>query len=292
MQEIKNEFLRIQVNSKGGELQSLYDLKNNKEWLWQGDSTYWGKRAPLLFPFVGAVKNGSYKYCNQPYAMTKHGFARDMEFELESYSENHLTYLLKSDEKTLNIYPFRFELRTIYSLKDNKLTIEYEVVNQNHHEMIFSIGGHPAFNCPMDQEKWQLAFENEEHLETLLINLENGLIKANKKGLPTNGKPMVLTSELFSEDALIFDHLESQFVDLTGPSPEDRIRFEIGNFPLLALWTPKASFICIEPWFGMADKETASGDLENKPGTVTLVPNTSFKTAYSVMIMPSHTQLP
>lgn len=201
MQEIKNEFLRIQVNSKGGELQSLYDLKNNKEWLWQGDSTFWGKGPPLLFPFVGAVKNGRYKYGGQSYEMTKHGFARDMDFELESHSENQLTYLLKSDENTFNRYPFRFELRTIYSLKDNKLTIEYEVVNQNHHEMIFSIGGHPAFNCPMDQEKWQLAFENEEHLETLLINLENGLIKANKKGLPTNGKPMVLTSELFSEDA-------------------------------------------------------------------------------------------
>ena len=290
--ELSNDRLSIKVALKGAELQSLLDLKNNREWLWQGDETYWGKRSPVLFPFVGAVKEGVYKYCDQSYPMTKHGFARDRDFLLESRSENHLTFLLKSDEATLSIYPFRFEFRITYQLHQNKLTIIYEVSNQSHHEMIFSIGGHPAFNCPMDREKWQLEFEEAEHLETFLINEKNGLIKGNKKSLPVNGKPLVLSGELFKKDALIFDHLESHYVDLAGPAPEDRIRFEIGKFPLLAFWSPEAPFLCIEPWFGMADKETSSGHLEHKPGTVTLVPDTAFKTAYSVIVMPSHTQLP
>lgn len=38
--------------------------------------------------------------------MTKHGFARDMDFELLSQSEKVLWFVLKSSEETLKTYPY------------------------------------------------------------------------------------------------------------------------------------------------------------------------------------------
>jgi len=59
---IENEFLKIEVCSIGAELFSIYDKKKNVEYLWQGDPVYWKRRAPVLFPIVGNLKEDIYIY--------------------------------------------------------------------------------------------------------------------------------------------------------------------------------------------------------------------------------------
>ena len=44
------------VRSLGGELISY--KKDGKEYVWTGDEKYWTGRAPALFPFVSALKDG------------------------------------------------------------------------------------------------------------------------------------------------------------------------------------------------------------------------------------------
>ena len=61
--------------------------KKQQEYLWNGDERYWPRRVPVLFPFVGLLKNRQYSYAGKNYSMVQHGFARDMEFECISQGE-------------------------------------------------------------------------------------------------------------------------------------------------------------------------------------------------------------
>ena len=70
--------MQISVSHKGAELQSL--IANGREYLWQGDPTFWGRRAPILFPIVGKVADDKLRINGQEYTMKQHGFARDAEF--------------------------------------------------------------------------------------------------------------------------------------------------------------------------------------------------------------------
>lgn len=53
METISNSVLTVGVSEHGAELQSIQ--KNGKEYLWQGDTCFWGRRSPVLFPIVGRV---------------------------------------------------------------------------------------------------------------------------------------------------------------------------------------------------------------------------------------------
>lgn len=297
---LENEHLKIEVSEKGAELQSLFDKQQKKEWLWQADAQWWGKKAPILFPFIGALKNGEYQHEGIAYEMSKHGFARDMVFECVSSSDindssfcdtaththaDTLTFILASTPETLKIYPFEFVLKIIYQLEGASLVVKHEVVNHGLNPMLFSLGGHPAFNCPMDSEDWRLSFEAPEVLETYCIDLKNGLILPDKKGLPSIGKPLNLSSTLFEDDALVFEGLKSKWVTLEGPTPNEQLRFHFEGFPLFALWSPKGPFVCLEPWFGMADFTTSTGLLEEKYSVQLLEAGAVFKCQYRIELV-------
>ncbi len=76
MHSIQNEFLSIAVKPEGAELCSLKNLQTNTEHIWQADPEIWSSHAPNLFPVIGVLKNGEYKYDGTTYQMPKHGFVR------------------------------------------------------------------------------------------------------------------------------------------------------------------------------------------------------------------------
>ena len=82
MIELKNEQLKVQINPLGAEVHSVQ--YQGREYLWQGDSASWGRQAPNLFPIVGRLKDNVYRYKEQEYTLTQHGFARDMVFTVLS----------------------------------------------------------------------------------------------------------------------------------------------------------------------------------------------------------------
>jgi len=63
---LKNEVLEISIAPKGAELTSIKDSEG-KEYLWQGDEKYWGRQSPILFPFVGRLKNQEFTYEGKKY---------------------------------------------------------------------------------------------------------------------------------------------------------------------------------------------------------------------------------
>ena len=146
---IENNDLRVVIKTDGAELDSIRHKHHDLEYLWQGDATFWGKKSPILFPIVGGLKDNSFQYEGKTYHLPRHGFARDKAFTVEQQSADKATFLLTSDEQTLEHYPFPFELRVHYALTNNTLSVTYAVKNTGDGTTYFSVGGHPAFNVPL-----------------------------------------------------------------------------------------------------------------------------------------------
>lgn len=211
-----NEFLKLTVKSSGAEMISIRNCISNKEYLWQGDPNFWARRAPVLFPIVGKVKNNQYKFEGENYQLPQHGFARNMHFELIDKVENSLTYVLKNDDETAKVYPFKFELYIKYSLEDNKVIVSYEVKNTDSKTIWFVLGAHPAFNCPMEKNEkftdYYLEFEKSETVSTKILS--DGLVTDKETALLVNQQTLPLSKELFDNDALILENLKSRLVTL------------------------------------------------------------------------------
>ncbi|AOW10665.1 aldose 1-epimerase family protein [Flavobacterium gilvum] len=278
---ISNSFLTAQIKHLGAELSSLKD-NSNKEYIWNGNPDFWGKHSPVLFPIVGTLKNNSFQYKDAQYQLSRHGFAREMEFELIDKQENKSTFSLVSSPKTKEKYPFDFDLHLIYTLENKSLKIEYKVFNNGETKMPFSIGAHPAFDLPGDFENYSLTFEKEGTLNYYI--LEDGLISNTTDELHLDKNKLPLNYELFKNDALVFKNIDSKSITILEKS-KPFLKVNYTDFPDLGIWTPNAPFICIEPWFGYSDTVDKSGDLFDKEGIQLLEPKAVFHSEFSIEIL-------
>jgi len=279
---LSNDVISAQINTLGAELCSLKNTEN-KDFIWEGDPAYWGKHSPVLFPIVGTLKNNTYTHNNKEYILTRHGFARDMEFELVDQTANTATFSIQSNSTTLASYPFQFELQIQYTLFHSTLEIAYKVINKDNSAIPFSIGAHPAFALPGNFENYALEFEKVEPLEYTL--LENDLVSTQTETIATNSNFVPLTHKLFERDALIFKKLESKSLTIIEKEiPRLKVHFE--DFPNLGIWTKVgAPFLCIEPWFGYSDTTESNGNLFEKEGIIVLKSTDTFQTKFCIEIL-------
>ena len=149
--KIENEKLFVTINEHGAELASLINKSNGINYLWSGDSKYWGRKSPVLFPIEGALKDGKMFVDGKEYHMGQHGFARDMDFEVKKLTKESVCFELKSNTETLEKYPYEFIFRLVYELKEETLVVRYEVENPSDSEMFFGLGAHPAFSVPLGE---------------------------------------------------------------------------------------------------------------------------------------------
>ena len=279
---ISNSNITAQINSLGAE---LFSLKNNsdREYMWEGNSVFWGKHSPVLFPIVGTLKKNSYTFDGVEYKLPRHGFAREKEFVLIEKTESSATFSLKSTEETKTVFPLDFELQIQYSLIENTLNIEYKVINNNTFSMPFSIGAHPAFALNATFENYSLEFEKQEDLYYFL--LEEGLISNQSNKILLDNRQLKLDYSLFEKDALVFKSLESNFVTILEKDiPKLRVHFE--DFKNLGIWTIKdAPFLCIEPWLGYADTVDTSGNIIEKEGIQLLGSKKSFNCNFNIELL-------
>ncbi|PXY41290.1 aldose epimerase [Flavobacterium cheongpyeongense] len=276
---ISNSKLKASIKHLGAELFSLSD-NQNKEYMWNGDPNYWPKHSPVLFPIVGSLKNETYRFNEKDYHLSRHGFARDLEFLLIEKTESSATFSLSNNEETLLKYPFKFELQIMYKLEETKLIITYQVINKGAIHLPFSIGAHPAFALPKDFSEYSIEFEKEEKLDFFL--LEDGLISDKTETLAASKKVVPLNYQLFENDALVFKTLESNSLTILENS-KPYIKVDYKDFPNLGIWTKEnAPFICIEPWFGYSDTLQKYGDLFKKEGIVILEANQTFNASFDI----------
>ncbi|WP_459209820.1 aldose 1-epimerase family protein [Aquimarina rhabdastrellae] len=286
---IQNDFLKVQVKSIGAELCSIINLESNQEYIWQAHPDIWANHAPNLFPIVGALKNNTYLFDNKEYSLPKHGFIRyNSDISLSSKTSNSLCFSLLYSNKTLEQYPFKFEYKITYTLIGKTLAIKQDVINLDTQTLLYSLGGHPAFNCPLTPEEvyddYYLAFEHNETLDTILLS-DAGLLSNDHKRVLTQSNQLPLHNALFNNDALIFDTLSSRKIDLISKKSGKVLSMNFEDFSFLGLWAkPNAPYICIEPWLGIADHEEHNQNLNDKKGILTLPPKTSSAATYSITI--------
>ncbi|MFW2581410.1 aldose 1-epimerase family protein [Aliarcobacter butzleri] len=279
--EIKNSFIKAQIKFFGAELNSLKKCDENFEYIWQANSKYWARHSPVLFPIVGRLKEDSYFYKNKKYSLSQHGFARDKEFEIVQNEVDFIEFRLKSDEKSLEFYPFFFELDIGYKLDKNSLIVSYKVKNKSDEKMYFSIGAHPAFNTQVGDF---LEFENIKTTKRYFLD-EKGLIYKNQDLNLENSK-LYLDKDLFKDDALVFNDSNIKQITLKNIENKSRVKVKFDNFPYLGIWSKPndAPFVCIEPWFGVADEENANQKIEDKKGILSLEKEEEFFCFYTIEV--------
>ena len=285
---LENQNYQIAVKTSGAELSSFRSKPENLEYIWQADPQVWPRHAPVLFPVVGKVPGGKYSYGGKNYKLPQHGFARDMDFTLVNQSEKELIFELKESAQTLAIYPFPFRLQVVYRLENNALNIAYTIRNPGKSDLYFSIGAHPGFNCPLfageEFSDYYLEFDQAETQERYL--LDNGLLNGQTEPVLQNQKILPLTYELFSKDAIVLKNLVSEKITLKTDKHNHGLAFEFKDFPFFGIWTKGegASFICLEPWQGIASQVGDSGELTQKEGINKLASGESFSCAYTIRV--------
>lgn len=288
MVHLENELLQVTISPKGAELQSVVRTDFSQEYMWSGDAAYWGKKSPVLFPIVGGLKKNEYLYNLKPYQMSRHGFARDMVFEVTAQDESSASFTIISNEDTLEKYPFHFSFAVHYRLDRNSLHVEYEVKNTGTENMLFSVGGHPAFKVPLvagsSFEDYYLEFEVAENVGTWPLSAD-GLIESSPVPLLNNTNVLPLNKPLFYKDALVLKQLKSNAISLKSRQTTHGLTMRFEGFPFMGIWSAKdADFVCIEPWCGIADGVYASGNLHEKEGINNLNPGTSFNRTWTITL--------
>lgn len=285
---LENDLLRAEINDSGAELVRIYDKKNNREVLWDGNPEWWSRHAPILFPFVGSCYQNQYHYKGNTYAMTGHGFARDKETKCELEEKNQVVHSLTDDEETRKNYPFSFCLKVTHTLNERTISVSWDVMNTGEEEMYFSIGGHPAFMLPngAEQKDCGLLFANKAPLTYLLIDeTSRGADTAHPYILETEQGYVTIGAHRFDKDALIFEKQQIEEVTLTLPDKTPYVTINCKDFPYMGIWSkPGAAFVCLEPWYGRCDDKEFTGDLKEKSGVNYLKPKAGFHAQYEIKI--------
>lgn len=288
MEILKNEQLQVVVSEHGAELQSILDAEG-KEYLWQGDPKYWGRRSPILFPIVCGLWDDSYRLDGYEYKMARHGFARDMDFKLINKTDTKVTFALEDSPETHRCYPYHFMLSITYRLDGNKIHVIWHVHNTDNNEIHFQIGGHPAFIIPGmkegDEVKGTVRFDNKGKLERLIGNMK-GCIIPGRFDVGSQDGIWHFTEDSFKEDCVIIDKSQVKQVALLDEDGQPSVTVDMKT-PCVGIWAPygkHAPFVCIEPWYGIHDKVEYRGDFRQKYLMNHLQPGASFLSEYTIAI--------
>ncbi len=280
------------VTTHGGELISFRDGEGT-EYLWQGDPAYWAGRDPILFPIVGALKDGAVRFPEGTFSMARHGFARNSEFTLAERGEDYAVLELTESPETLAQYPYPFRLRVTHSLTERGFETAYTVKNTGEGTMLYCVGGHTAFHCPLRAgerfEDYRLVFDRAEDARSVAVGpggvLDGYLVKEYLRETDT----IELRHDIFDEaDTLIFEGLRSQGVSLVHKDTGRGLRMDFHAFPMLGIWTmpgKSAPYICVEPWAGCGAYADETGDFADKPHCIALAPGMELRHAFSVEIV-------
>lgn len=290
MDTISNSVLTVQIAEHGAELQSI--RKGDKEYLWQGDPQFWGRRSPVLFPIVGRVWDNQYRYAGNTYELGQHGFARDMDFTQTYKGDDGAVYWLESTPQTLGKFPFPFRLLVGYILEGNQIVVKWRVENLGTLDMYFQIGAHPAFYLPdyqvADKAHGFFAFDRTDALE-YVVPVEKGCVSPERYQLIRNQEGLLpITGETFDCDTYIFDNRQLKKVTLLDKAKKPYLSLEF-DAPLVALWSPTkvhpdCPFVCIEPWYGRCDRVGYNGELQDREWIQRLASREVFEASYKIII--------
>ena len=286
---IGNELLTVTATERGAELQSILG-SDGTEYLWQGDTAYWGDRAPNLFPYVARLTEGSYYLDGRLYQMDIHGLAPYLSFQLEEQTRERMVFLLTDNGETYRQYPRHFDFRVIYELRKNSLEITYQVDNRDRRTMYFGLGGHPGFRVPLAQgvgfEDYRLRFSDPCQPRRVGFT-EQCFRNGEESDFPLeDGQVLCLKHDLFDEDAIVLKHIARQ-VTLETEKDGHSVTVSFPGMDYLGLWHwpgKTAPYICLEPWCSLPSIQDEIAEFERQPDLIALKPKERYTNCWSIRI--------
>lgn len=284
---IANECLTVDIEDFGAQLASVRS-HSGTEYLWQGDADIWARRAPILFPILGRLKDNTYLLQGQPYTIPTHGFARDMVFEVVEQSPTRASFRLTDTPETRKVYPFAFSLTVTYALEGSRLTKSHRIENHSSVEMLYELGAHDGFQAPLSQG------EKMGHYAIRLPGLdaiapygmdEACMVTPKGDSIPLTEGRMPLTPATYGLDTVILDQPPQARAVLADGQDRPRVTVDFGDFAYLGIWTQNKPFdtnyVCIEPWTTLPDATFVGRELGDKAGIRRLAPGESEVLAYT-----------
>lgn len=292
---ISSNSLIASIDTMGAQLMSL--RKGESEYLWQGDSNWWPRRAPILFPIVGVLKDGEAESAEGTISLARHGLARLNQFEVVEQSPSSVTLRLKSTEETRKAYPYDFELKLIFSVAGDTLTQTYKVTNPANVVLPFTLGAHPAFNIPIpgveaaSLDQYYLLFTHSWTSYGPSITDEGLCDYTTPQKLIVNSDTLPLSWELIDREKTITledvpDRRITLAANVEASSEAHGIQMDFEGFDYLGIWSaaPGCPFVALEPWCGIADTVDCDGIFEHKPGIISLEPGQSIAKTLNIKV--------
>ncbi len=286
---IENDWLKVNIATEGAEVRQVHHKKNGMDYMWSGNSAYWGRVSPVLFPIVGRLKRDRFTLDEKTYHMSQHGFLRDVNFKVKAQSKEKASFVFESEGSFQDVYPYEFQVVIHYTLEQDSLQVQWEVINESRKTMYFSIGGHPAFRIPLAEgetiEDYTVELVPASDKKVIEYELENSLVK--EKGTVQGRQVISLKPSVFANDACIYSHIDH--ASIKSSKSNHGVEVELTGFPFVGLWSKYnkeqntiAPFVCIEPWYGIADAVETTGDFKEKKGINQLEANQTFKAGYKM----------
>lgn len=304
------------VSNHGAELQSI--RFEGREYLWQGDPAYWGRRAPILFPIVGKVAGDLLRVDGQSYPMKQHGFARDAEFvpvpevvtapvpePVEGPASSR--FVMAGDGSRGN-YPFKYGLSVRYHVEGKRLYCAWTVENRNGRDLHFQIGAHPAFNLPdYDPSDPVHGYIECHDADGRLVDpvlrhyLVDGLRvpfdepvrmlrqaqQPDDRSLTPSSGQLALTNDTFAADAFLIEGSQVASATLIDKSGRPVLTVGCPQAQAFGLWAPSkpgCPFVCLEPWCGITDPAGFSGDISGRELIHRLAPGERYEFTYWIEV--------
>lgn len=272
---IKNQNYEALIDTLGAEVIEL--KKDNKNILWNRDTTYWGDSALVLFPFIGRNYNDTYLYKDKEYNIQIHGFAPKSEFTVLKQDSNSIFLSLSENEETLKVYPFSFTFNITYSITDFGLQVDYSVLNTSNDTMYFTCGYHPGFQLEDKLENYRIYFPNATDPKEICI-VTKCMLTGETKDVCLADNCLPLSKDLFKESAKIYSGVGDTAI-LLDKDNNEVIKLKYNNFENIVLWqtlNSDAPFICIEGWRGLPGTYEHIDDIEKVNSKTALKPNEEY----------------
>jgi len=284
---IQNEFLSLTVDTHGAEAVSLKNAAG-EELLWQADPAVWKRHAPILFPWTGKLKDGSFTHGGKTYKGGQHGFARDVEHTLLKAEGDTIRLELRPDEAMkAEKFPFDFVLTSTFRLDGKTLHHTLTVSNPGAEELRFGIGYHPAFQVPFDDshtvEDYEFRFDQPEN-PVILDASGGGLLTGKCYYQWKNQQAIQLTNDLFDNDSFCMAGLRTRTLGIYEKDTGRSIVCDVAGFPYTLIWSALSKpvrFVCIEPWNSLPASVDDPQEWEQRAAAACLAPGGEWSTTLS-----------
>ena len=222
---------------------------------------------PVLFPSPGVLPGGQYPVEGQAHPMRRHGFARDLPWEVRAQEEARVVLALGHSEQTLREFPWRFEALLTVSLENGALHLSFSAENRDTRPMPVHFGYHPYFHVPQANKA--------------AAKVETDATRAwdNRAGAPVDFQGMDLTGP--EVDLHLLDHSIQGTTLERGPRLRPVELAWSSAFTTLVVWTQAGKdFVCVEPW------TAPGGALQTGQGLQRMSPGGLFTSEFEINVEP------